>query len=484
MVPIMASRSNNQLCQAHYILLRAQAFRRPNEPFIFAGDFNSRPHGAAHSYLTTGHINAKQVAPWYCSDRLEEPVVDDLVGGLGNLTIERQPTEQKVRYLLDATLNKFCRWLRILGQDTALETEEEERQRTGKNKMILFERCRDEGRTLVTASNRLLLRKDCPPGTYCISPSFLASLEVVLIHMLLTHGVVLEPRTFLTRCVVCNGAIVEVKSLPEKRRILQEYQAPVELLDDDMDVFECDGCRQGYWWCDRPTSSASRVMEAATRLFRLSLRAGVPVWGDMGAFDHVDVEEERRIGWDYSLKGSELLERKLEVIEWLRAERLDAPLRLESAYAAKDDNGKIIGESLPFTNVTHGFVNTLDYVWFTPSSVEVNAKLHVPNSFSELNPNKIENGHLLPSRVWPSDHLAIGARFNYTFREPLAPSVEAEPLLHDFCAPDSDTVLPMLQSRPLLHSSSCACGCVPKIPSLFAMAELRKQAKLAGKSPN
>lgn len=28
------------------------------------------------------------------------------------------------------------------------------------------------------------------------------------------------------------------------------------------------------------------------------------------------------------------------------------------------------------------------------------------------------------------------------------------------------------------HGNECQCGCVPKIPSLFQMAELRKQAKL------
>jgi mRNA deadenylase, exonuclease subunit and related nucleases len=43
-----------------------------------------------------------------------------------------QPT---TRYLLDVTLNKFSRWLRILGQDAVLETTEEEKLRTGEGKM-------------------------------------------------------------------------------------------------------------------------------------------------------------------------------------------------------------------------------------------------------------------------------------------------------------------------------------------------------------
>jgi hypothetical protein len=31
---------------------------------------------------------------------------------------------------------------------------------------------------------------------------------------------------------------------------------------------------------------------------------------------------------------------------------------------------------------------------------------------------------------------------------------------------------------PGAHFPNCACGCIPKIPSLFAMAEMRKQARL------
>ncbi len=39
------------------------------------------------------------------------------------------------KYLLDITLNKLTRWLRILGLDAELETEEEEKARTGEGKM-------------------------------------------------------------------------------------------------------------------------------------------------------------------------------------------------------------------------------------------------------------------------------------------------------------------------------------------------------------
>lgn len=392
-----------------------------------------------HSYLTKGHVNARKASPWHRfpqEDKLnegkislgkrddEEQAETDLLAKISGLHIDG-PNEDgrnssssadaalsatkdpSVRYLLDFTLNKFCRWLRILGVDASLETEEEERLRTKEGRIVIFQRCRTEGRTLVTTSTKLMLRHDCPAGAYCISPAFLSNLEVPMVHMFLTHGVVLEPSTFLCRCVVCNGKIVTVAEPDEKRRILESYQCSGS-LSDTMDVYECNTCGQGYWWCDRPTSSASRVKNQATHLFELCLRAGVPIRGDLEMFDFVDVEEQRLKGWDESMKGSELLHHKLDVVEWLKNERLACPFELQSSYGKRNKSED--GERLPFTNVTRGFVGTLDYIFFDPSRMVQTEELYVPASYSEMNEDSIENGHLLPSDVWPSDHLAIGTR--------------------------------------------------------------------------
>jgi hypothetical protein len=50
-------------------------------------------------------------------------------------TMPDTETAPEVRYMLDFTLNRFCRWMRILGLDAALETEEEERERTKEGNM-------------------------------------------------------------------------------------------------------------------------------------------------------------------------------------------------------------------------------------------------------------------------------------------------------------------------------------------------------------
>jgi uncharacterized protein with PIN domain len=477
---------------------------------VFCGDLNSEPFGATHTYLTKGSINAKRYAPWYrVHDREEELVTpnasfddrSDVTEQLRNLALKNESTPTgSPRYLLDATLNKLCRWMRILGLDAALETDEEEKLRTGEGKIILFDRCRTEKRTLVTTSTRLQGRSECPPGAYVISPTFLDKLEVVLVHTLLTHGVVLVPGAFLSRCVICNGAIELVHASNEKLRILQGYEAPVGMLDDDMEVYQCDGCGQGYWWCDRPTSSASRVKSTATRLFQLCLRAGIQTEGPLSMMEHVNLEEERRQGWDYSQPGSELLNQKLDVIEWLRSDTLECPYRLDSVYARRSSEGRVVGELLPFTNVTHDFVNTLDYIFV--SGLTVKERLAIPTSLSALNTKGIENGHLLPSDIWPSDHLPVGSRLSVPCQrvdswsadtssqllsqevERVTSGVRSNPMpscsfIGDGEPPPAMTPLSSQVHGAPGHGSRCACGCVPNVPSLFEMAEFRRKARSA-----
>lgn len=329
----------------------------------------------------------------------------------------------KVKYLLDYTLNRLCRWLRIFGIDSSLETEEEEMARTKGSRVVIFERCRAERRTLVTTSNRLMLRKDCPPGAYLINAR---DLESSLTHMLLTHGVVLEPNRFLTQCTVCNGSITEVTCTRKKKNLFGTMKAP---QDPNMSVYECDSCSQPYWWSEDPESSAARVKNKATNLFKLALRAGIPIKGDLSVFNFVDVEAERKFGGD-ELGGDQTL----EVIHWLQQEKLKHPFKFQSAY-----------ENLSFTNVTSSFFGALDHIFFEPEKWLLLSRLHVPSTFNELNVSGIPHGHLIPSKRWPSDHLSIGATLGLKFSK---------------------------------HANDCSCGCIPKnIMSIFEMAALRKKAR-------
>jgi mRNA deadenylase 3'-5' endonuclease subunit Ccr4/uncharacterized protein with PIN domain len=503
-----------KLCQAHYAMTCAKAFAK-DDPVVICGDFNSQPHGPVHDYLTRGAVNAKAVAPWY-NQRRDDGVqsmngdegdekkegVDKITEELTSLKVDESSSPQ-IKYMLDFTLNRFSRWLRILGIDAALESEEEEIQRTKHTNIVIFDRCREEGRTLVTTSSKLMARKDTPPGSYLINPKTLGKMEASLVHLLLSHGVVLEPKHFLTRCVVCNGNIVDVVEAEEKKRIFKAHQAPE--LSQDYLCYECDGCGQGYWFCDKPTSSASRVKNQAIHLFELCLRGGVDLKGPLHMFEEVDVEAEREKWLDVGIEME-----TLTILDWLKEEELPCPIELESSYALRDGNGTIIGECKPFTNVTSDFVGFLDYVLFEPTKCQITGRLYLPSSFNELNrkKNPLRNGHLLPSYAWPSDHLAVGAQISIPIESEASPELEAPSGLYSGVIESNPSTAPTVftsasetstsdlsalycgvikpakgppTTAPTVHESRCGCGCVPAILSLFEMAELRKQARLRAK---
>jgi len=339
-----------KLCQTHYVAIRAEAFRREKNnndikdvSVIWCGDFNSQPGGSVHQYLTTGVVNAKAIAPWYdtitsreqrqekqnynnsnnsnntttrdITDSIDDDDDDDcqdMTGNLDRLNLSENKNASdaiiidnnnqksddsiafpKVKYMLDYTLNRLCRWLRILGIDAAIETEEEEIERTRDANITLFRRCKEEGRSLVTTASKLLYRKDCPPGTYLLDQNSLLNLELSLVHLLLSHGVKLEPAKMLTRCVVCNGNIEPVDGAAEKQEIFDSYQGPDQVDVEVLNVYQCDSCFQGYWWCEKPTSSANKVKLRATKLLESCISGGVPVDDDLGMFSHIDVEKVR-----------------------------------------------------------------------------------------------------------------------------------------------------------------------------------------------
>jgi hypothetical protein len=245
------------------------------------------------------------------------------------------------------------------------------------------------------------------------------------------------------------------------------------------------------------------VKNQATNLLEMCIRGGVPIADDMAMFDFVDPQQVKKD----AAKGAEesrLLQQRLDVLEWLQEERLENPFGpMRSAYATEDGD-----EALPFTNVTADFVGHLDYIMFQEQHFKVEGQLYVPKTFGELNGEDIRKGHLLPSNVWPSDHLAIGARLSFVDAECTTSSddlqnslgtkeaaaaqkdsengIQPGPELADaalFCVPlqEGTSAPPPPQIVPIAHGQRCACGCIPKIPSLFEMAELRKQARLKQK---
>jgi mRNA deadenylase 3'-5' endonuclease subunit Ccr4 len=154
----------------------------------------------------------------------------------------------------------------------------------------------------------------------------------------------------------------------------------------------------------------------------------------------------------------------LNVIQWLRDDKLRNPYRLQSAYALLDKKKATPPrEAIQFTNVTSGFVGLLDYVFFEPSKFDQTAHLYVPTSLKSMNHTGVTGGHLIPSNTWPSDHLAVGARLAFKMKK------------------KKKNALPN-SGIPIVHPIKCGCGCVPNVLSLFEMAELRKRAREAARA--
>ena len=212
----------------------------------------------------------------------------------------------------------------------------------------------------------------------------------------------------LTRCVVCNGSIEPVHDENQRKDIFQTYQAPDEVIIEVLDVYQCNHCSQGYWWCEKPTSSASRVKCQASRLLELCIRGGVPIDDDLGMFGYIDVEKV--IATRDESKSDNNFEDQLDVVKWLQTKTLRNPLsKMSSAYALEGTQNEL----LPFTNVTYDFVGSLDYILYQTRAMKVVDLLYVPKTFEELNDLNIANGWLLPSYDWPSDHLAIGCGISF-----------------------------------------------------------------------
>jgi len=326
-----------KLAQAKYLLEKCHSLsvKYKEAPVFVCGDINSKPNSCVYKFFIDGLVDARRTSPWHYLLREEEE--------------EEKEKLPHVRYIVDYTLNKLARYLRMLGIDTELETEEEERERTSGTRIILFEKCRKEKRTLITTSYKLILRKPCPPGTFLVNSS--KDLKQTLCNLLFLHNVTLETCKFLTRCVVCNGSIKQVTCEEKRKQIFEKYKAPIL---SDLTVFQCSNCFQGFWWSDRPNSSASRVKNATAYLFKLAVQNGVPYQGDLNMFDFIKK--------DLKIKNKPM--KKMKALQWITSENLSHPFNLKSAYTS---NGQ---EILPFTNVTHEFVGEI----FLSSKKRLNSK--------------------------------------------------------------------------------------------------------------
>jgi CCR4-NOT transcription complex subunit 6 len=100
-----------------------------------------------------------------------------------------------------------------------------------------------------------------------------------------------------------------------------------------------------------------------------------------------------------------------EAKSWLAQGHLECPLRhflFQSAYAKQDASGSVIGEDIKFTNATTDFQGVIDYIFFPSCLLTQTKRLSMPSVKKEQSKESI-----IPTRGWPSDHVAIGAEFSF-----------------------------------------------------------------------
>ena len=219
--------------------------RATRVPVVMGGDFNSLPDSELVGRLTSGNWRAEST----------HFVVDGLSYS------NRGP---KTAFLADITLKKLASWMRILGIDCALETEEMHDARTKKVKKgekgeirrldysLLFNAAREQQRVIITSSRQLRERVSCPPSCFVKTNNFEQSLATIVQK----YGLHVGEDTFLTRCGKCGGEIKGV-DVEEKRKELGKDDY---LPTDGRPVFSCVECKQPYWWNDRADSSPARAM--------------------------------------------------------------------------------------------------------------------------------------------------------------------------------------------------------------------------------
>lgn len=133
-----------------------------------------------------------------------------------------------VQFVLDVHLGTLARRLRLLGFDSWWRNDADD--------TVLLSRALDGGRVLLTRDRELLMRRDLVHGYCPRSDDPNEQAREVLRRFELAEAT--DP---FTRCVVCNGRLVDV----QKAAVL-EHLPPRTRVEFD-EFRQCQGCGKVYW---------------------------------------------------------------------------------------------------------------------------------------------------------------------------------------------------------------------------------------------
>jgi uncharacterized protein len=134
-----------------------------------------------------------------------------------------------MKFFADAMLGKLARWLRILGYDTAYQSDIEDGE--------LVQRARAEGRLILTRDTRLIAKLSTGEFLFINDNATIEQLRQTVD----TLGLCVGGAGFLTRCVVCNAALVRTDR-DAVRGAVPEYT-----FHATKSFLGCPGCGRTYW---------------------------------------------------------------------------------------------------------------------------------------------------------------------------------------------------------------------------------------------
>ena len=160
-----------KLTQTRFVLDSMAQFRG-NLPGVIAGDFNALPDSDQYRLVT-------------------EKGVDDYS------YIWNWGENERPRFLCDASLSRICRWLRLLGFNTALETKEQLQMRsTSRDFSFFFGQARTENRLIITSSKSMVERAACPEAYIVETKDMMGALVDICMH----YRIPISEEQLLTVC--------------------------------------------------------------------------------------------------------------------------------------------------------------------------------------------------------------------------------------------------------------------------------------------
>lgn len=427
-----------KLAQVTYILSQLALFKTrenlPHTPVIWSGDFNSLPDSEVYSFLTACIAEREfKVRSQALTSALTHSLrLDSLYG-------------PNTKFLVDMSLSRLTRWLRILGVYSATVP------CSGDSSYInsIFDKARRERRVFLTTSKGLLERSSCPAFSRYINPAKQAEAMVDLFR---DFGLVLRRDRFLTVCGKCGGEISEAKA--DDVRLLGK------IVPTDRTVYACLDCSQPYWWSEVENSSPAKALRKAEELYTFLMKelgqvdlkadhlssdtaattsaAAVAAAEEGNGVQRVDITPlQEHIKEEKTSTSAEVLDAEAEDEDTLplpptaavtkEAETADDDdVEAANATATQAPLEPVVPAVLPqlrsvfidhgqaeplLTNWSGDFKGTLDYILIGGDNIRTRSAVIIPAFDLSSEGSHVIGGDVItasqPSAQWPSDHFAV-----------------------------------------------------------------------------